>query len=211
VVNEMKILAQLKEIPVISVAHLNRDASKTIDEGTRGNKADLTRALGRANVGESMLMIDNADWVTIVNTEYDQDGNKFMAFKNVKMRYAAMVRDCIFYPFEKDNGLRLIEDLFLLSPVFRDTIAANKVPVQQLNRTINMKPSMYNNLTQMEDDEDNIFTPNGSTYSSNISINMAPQAPRTIIPMSAVKTASGAMPIVIFYNEGEEDLYQVVR
>jgi hypothetical protein len=213
VVNEMKILAQLKEIPVISVSHLNRDASRTIDEGVKGNKADLTRALGRSNVSESMLMIDNADWVTIINTEYDQEGTKYMAFKNVKMRYAAITRDCIFYPYEASNLIKLIEDAYSLVPVFRETLAP-KPPTAQLNRSVNMKPSMYNNLQQMDDDEDdNIFNPTGSCYSpSGVPIQTivpSPSTPRTIIPMSALKSSNGSMPMVMFYNEGDEDLYKV--
>lgn len=217
VVNEMKILAQLKEIPVISVSHLNRDASRTIDEGARGNKADLTRTLGRSNVGESMLMIDNSDWVCIVNGEYDQEGNKYMAFKVVKMRYAAMTRDCIFHPFAKENQIKLIEDIYSLVPAFRDTLASAP-PVSQLNRTVNMKPSMYNNITEIDDGDDNIFIPSGSCYSASTPLQIVipdpilPQAsitdtPRTIIPTGLIKSGN-SVPMVVFYNEEDAPLYQ---
>jgi len=210
VVNEMKILAQLKEIPVISISHLNRDASRTIDEGVKGNKADLTRALGRSNVGESMLMIDNSDWVTIVNEEYDQEGNKYMAFKNVKMRYAPVNRDCIFQPYEKNNPIRLVEDLYTLVPVFRDTLVPES-PVAKLNTNVNMKPSMYNNIQSLEDDDDNIFMPSGSCYSSSSPIpTVLPTSttPRTVIPLSAIKS-NGSVPMVLFLDEEDEMLYQV--
>lgn len=77
-----------------------------------------------------------------------------------------------------------------------------------------MKPSMYNNLQQMDDDEDdNIFNPTGSCYSpSGVPIQTivpSPSTPRTIIPMSALKSSNGSMPMVMFYNEGDEDLYKV--
>jgi energy-coupling factor transporter ATP-binding protein EcfA2 len=200
VVNEMKVLAQLKEIPVISVAHLNRDASRTIDDGVRGNKSDLTRLLGRANVGESMLMIDNADWVAIINMEYDQEGNKYMAFKNIKMRYAGIVRDCIYQPFEQGNALKLVEDYWSPVPVFRETLSTS-APMQKLNKNVNMKPSMYNNLQVLDDDEDNVFMPSGSYYSSDIDMNIqssVSSAPRTIIPLSAIEP-NISTPMVTFY------------
>lgn len=206
IVNEIKVFAQLKQIPVISVSHLNRDASKTIDDGVRSNKADLTRLLGRSNVGESMLMIDNADWAAIINDEYDHEGNKYMAFKNIKMRYAGLSRDCIYQPFENGNSIKLIEDLYSLVPVFKDTLSTQQpVPTAQLNRSVNMKPSMYNNIHSLEDDDDNIFIPTGSCYSSDIQINnVAPiSTPRTIIPLSTVKSGK-AIPLVFFY-ENEED------
>lgn len=206
IVNEIKVFAQLKQIPVISVSHLNRDASKTIDDGVRSNKADLTRLLGRSNVGESMLMIDNADWAAIINDEYDHEGNKYMAFKNIKMRYAGLSRDCIYQPFENGNSIKLIEDLYSLVPVFKDTLSTQQpVPTAQLNRSVNMKPSMYNNIHSLEDDDDNIFIPTGSCYSSDIQINnVAPiSTPRTIIPLSTAKSGK-AIPLVFFY-ENEED------
>jgi len=209
VVNEMKILAQLKEIPVISVAHLNRDASKSIDDGVRSNKADLTRLLGRSNVGESMLMIDNADWAAIINSEYDQEGNKYMAFKNIKMRYAIIVRDCIYHPFENGNPIKLIEDSNSLVPVFKESLVP-QAPTTQLNRGVNMKPSMYNNISNI-DDEDNIFIPSGSCYSSsapaqNLNTSLKP---RTITPpLSALKSGNSVC-MVRFYEDEEEELYQV--
>lgn len=206
-VNEMKVLAQLKQIPVISVSHLNRDASRTIDDGVRGNKADLTRLLGRANVGESMLMIDNADWATIINTEYDQEGIKYMAFKNIKMRYAEIVRECIYHPFEKDNKIKLIEDINSLVPVFRDTLSTqSQAPTTQLNRTVNMKPSMYNNIHSLEDEEDNIFIPSGgSCYSSGTTPNVQPisSTPKIKIPMGVVKTGN-VMSMITIYEDIED-------
>ena len=86
VVNEFKVFANIKQIPVITVSHLNRDASKTIDSSATGNKMDLTRLLGRSNVGESMLMVDNADWACIVNKEFDMEENPYLVLKRIKLR-----------------------------------------------------------------------------------------------------------------------------
>ena len=166
VVNELKILAQLKEIAIVSVSHLNRDASKTIDNTVKGNKADLTRFLGRSNVGESMLMIDNADCVIIVNNEYDQEGNKYMIFYNIKIRNAGLLRDYICHPFE--NGTKLVEDYYT-EPQFLETLVPqNQIPVNTTTMNgVAIKQSSYTNI-QALDMDDNLFEPlSGSKYSSN--------------------------------------------
>lgn len=122
VVNEFKVFAQLKEIPVITVSHLNRDAARTIDENARGNKADLTRLLGRSNVGESMLMIDNCDCAVLMHKEYDYERNSYMAFKSMKLRNALLLRDYICQPYEKDNPIKLMEDFDKFYPVFKESL-----------------------------------------------------------------------------------------
>lgn len=53
VIDEFKVLAQQKDIPVITASQLNKDAAKTVDSAVEGNKSDIIRLLGRSNVGES--------------------------------------------------------------------------------------------------------------------------------------------------------------
>lgn len=166
VVNEMKIFANIKQIPVISVSHLNRDASKTIDSAATGNKVDLTRLLGRSNVGESMLMIDNADWAAIVNKEEDLDGNQYLVLKRIKLRYGDNNFDYVCIPFEKNNGTKLVEDLYNPVPVFKITL----MPESQISPTVELNgiaphQQSYVNLNVMND-EPNMFEPLGSSYSS---------------------------------------------
>ena len=46
IVDEFKTYAEIKDIPIITVAQLNRDASKHIDEGRKASKSDLVRLIG---------------------------------------------------------------------------------------------------------------------------------------------------------------------
>ena len=71
VINEFKTFAMLKDIPVISNSHLNREGARVIDANSGKSKADLTRMLGKSNIGESLLMLDNVDYACIINYEYD--------------------------------------------------------------------------------------------------------------------------------------------
>src|SRR5574344_598738 len=83
VVNEMKTFAILKDIPVISISHINRDGVKIIEE----NKLDSVKALGKSSIGESLLMIDNSDGAFMIGPEYDANMDKYMAFNRIKERY----------------------------------------------------------------------------------------------------------------------------
>ena len=166
VVNELRTFANIKQIPVITVSHLNREASKTIDNSATGNKMDLTRLLGRSNVGESMLMVDNADWACIVNKEYDMEDNPYLVLKRIKLRNGDNNIDYICIPFEKNNGTKLVEDLYNPAPAFKTTLVpeVQQSPTVQLNGIVPNQQS-YVNLNMMND-EPNMFESLGSGYSS---------------------------------------------
>lgn len=151
VINEMKTFAILKDIPVITVSHLNRDAAKIIDTApTRSNK-DIIRLLGKSNVGESMLMLDNVDYSGIIHVEFDQDGNKYMSFKNIKKRIGC-VRDYIYQPFCLDNDVKLTEDLYEQVPLFKESLYEAPQFTQQ---PVNIQSN--NRYGDIKTDDDNIF------------------------------------------------------
>ena len=84
IVTEMKTIANELRIPIITVAQLNREAAKTIDSTSSATKADVTRMLGKANVGESWGMIEEFDWATVINKEHHDVLDKgFLVFKNI--------------------------------------------------------------------------------------------------------------------------------
>jgi hypothetical protein len=175
VVNEFKTYASIKDIPVISNSHLNRDGAKTLDSASQGNKADLTRMLGRANIGESMLMLDNLDGGYIINVEYDSNGNKYMVFSAIKSRVKAG-RSYICQPFVNGNGAKLVEDFDSPVPVFKDSLR-NGADENTLYKSNNInKKATYNSIKEIDEifsrneekDEINLFAT--SRYSSvNIS------------------------------------------
>lgn len=165
IVNEFKVFASIKDIPVITNSHLNRDAAKTIEEGSRANKADLTRMLGRSNIGESMLMLDNLDCAFIINTAYDAQANKYMVFKRIKMRYKATHRDYINQPFVNGNDIKLVEDFYSAVPVFKDSLQTSVEESNLYNNGLGNNKSKYqNNIKDIDEvldnsaDDDNIFT-----------------------------------------------------
>ena len=169
VINEMKTFAILKDIPMITVSHLNRDGARVIDSQTSRTKSDLTRLLGKSNIGESFLMLDNVDYGAIINREYDADNNQYMIFKCIKKRVATM-RDYICQPFMQDNDLRLVEDFYSSVPVFKESlydVSMRQLSQNNTNTTTNIRTGGYANIAKYDNDDQNIYEFTESTsYSS---------------------------------------------
>lgn len=168
VINEFKAFAVIKDIPVITCSHLNRDACAKLEAASQSSKADLTRMLGKANIGESMLILDNIDFAFLINTEYDNAGNKYLCIADVKHRdYVPL--EYMAQPFE--SGIKLQEDFYAEAPVFRETLKS----VQEA-RTV--ATSQYSNIGVLYDDEDedDIFG-NASCYGTDMTMPMAPPLP----------------------------------
>jgi len=169
VINEMKTFAILKDIPMITVSHLNRDGARVIDSQTSRTKSDLTRLLGKSNIGESFLMLDNVDYGAIINREYDADNNQYMIFKCIKKTVATM-RDYICQPFMQDNDLRLVEDFYSSVPVFKESlydVSMRQLSQNNTNTTTNIRTGGYANIAKYDNDDQNIYEFTESTsYSS---------------------------------------------
>lgn len=54
VTNELKTIATEKDIPVITAHQLNRNAASVVDAALQDNKEDVTRQIGRSNVGSAL-------------------------------------------------------------------------------------------------------------------------------------------------------------
>lgn len=109
IVDEFKTYAEIKDVPIISVAQLNRDASKHIDEGKNKNKSDLVRLIGRSNISESMLILNNIDAGFLIAPETTQTGERFLGVQRIKIRYDAGDREFVYLPF-LNTTLKLVED-----------------------------------------------------------------------------------------------------
>lgn len=122
IINEFKIFATLKNIPVITASQLNRDATNHVDTARMKNKADLVRMIGRSNVGESNLILENSDWIALLAPEYDREGNKYLGMQRVKSRYY-IANDiyCTFIPYVQGT-VKFIEDLYSPVPVHKVTM-----------------------------------------------------------------------------------------
>lgn len=159
VVNDLKVFAADKDIPVITNSHLNRDAARTLEDAARSNKQDVGKLLGKSNIGESMLMIDNLDCGIILALDYDKDGNKYMTFNLIKMRDRTE-RTYIAQPFSIDSSIRLLEDVGGI-PQFKESIhAAPEIKHNNIIKVSGASSMMSATLDFSVDDldDDNVFT-----------------------------------------------------
>lgn len=109
IVDEFKTFAEIKDVPIITAAQLNRDASKHIDEGRKNSKSDLVRLIGRSNISESMLILNNIDAGFLIAPETTQEGERFLGVQRIKIRYNAGDREFVYLPFI-NKTLKLMED-----------------------------------------------------------------------------------------------------
>lgn len=124
IVNEFKVFAADKDIPVLTDTHLNRDAARIIEEGSQKvSKTDTTMKLGKSNVGESLLMMDNIDCAIIINLDFDDENNKYMVFSLIKMRDKTD-RTYIAQPFAYGSSIRMLEDVGGI-PMFKEHLHMN--------------------------------------------------------------------------------------
>ena len=148
IVNEFKAFANYANIPVITDSHLNREASKTLDDSSGNNKKDLIRSLGSFNVSESYLMIDNCDVGIIINKEMDSLSNLYMGFKCIKTRTKCYL-DLFYQPYESNNDIKLVEDFNAAIPSFKITLKEdNKTP-----QSFNSRMSRRTDFKTIDDDE----------------------------------------------------------
>ena len=167
VINEFKTFAMLKDCVVITNGHLNREAAKSIDDGNRTNKGDLIRMIGRANISESMLMIDNLDVGIVIQQEYDEKGNRYMGFKRIKERIKCNPNFNIVYQmFKSPDSLEFIEDLDKRVPLHKDTLKGDV-------NLINLNKMAEENKYKVLEDNNSIFDEefNIIDYKNNIKTN----------------------------------------
>lgn len=173
VINEFKVFASTKDLVVITASQLNRDATSHIDESRKANKSDLVRMLGRSQIGESMLILENLDGAFLIAPEWDSNGNKYLGLQRIKKRYKASNLTYLYYPY---NGeIKLLEDFNTLAPVYKTSM--KEIPqgnfnnltrineIKDINEVKLLKPSNHNNIflsgtmSTIDDSEPELFCP----------------------------------------------------
>jgi len=166
VINEFKTFATLKNIPVITASQLNRTATSSVDEARIKNKADLVRLIGRANVGESNLILENSDWICLIAPEYDKDNNRYLGIQRVKSRYYINndLHTC-YLPYISKT-IKFVEDIFSPVPVHKITMREQV----ELNGAAPSNGAVgkiveFNDVKLPSDDVENMFA-NASGFAS---------------------------------------------
>ena len=162
IVDEFKIFAETKDIPIITVAQLNRDASKHIDEGRKSSKSDLVRLIGRSNISESMLILNNIDAGFIIAPELTDTGIRYLGVQRIKIRYKAGDLEFAYLPF-MENSLKLEED-FGGIPKYKKSMRDEEFGCAYQQSEYQNNPIKDMGLIMQSDNDDNIFSSVGISY-----------------------------------------------
>ena len=162
IVDEFKIFAETKDIPIITVAQLNRDASKHIDEGRKSSKSDLVRLIGRSNISESMLILNNIDAGFIIAPELPDTGIRYLGVQRIKIRYKAGDLEFAYLPF-MENSLKLEED-FGGIPKYKKSMRDEEFGSAYQQSEYQNNPIKDMGLIMQSDNDDNIFSSVGISY-----------------------------------------------
>lgn len=126
VINEFKVFAGEKDIPIITASQLNRDAVGKVDDTKRNGNAtnsDLVRLFGRQNIGESMLILENIDCAFAIAKEFDAEGHKYLGINKLKARFRSLsTLSCIHQPYVTSTGIKLLEDAYAQVPAYKLTL-----------------------------------------------------------------------------------------
>ena len=166
IINEFKVFAILKDIAVFTASQLNRTATSSVDEARIKNKADLVRLIGRSNVGESNLILENSDWIGLIAPEYDKDGNKVLGIQMVKSRYYIPGDFYVAFLPYINHTIKLVEDFYSAVPVHKITMRDEPM----MNGPVQQHASNLINITEFKDvkllnDENNMFA-NASSFAA---------------------------------------------
>lgn len=117
-------IAKARNIPVVSGCQLNREAYKVIEMAVSKGKTDMAKELNASHIGESAMLIENADYAFIINKEENMTTNEeFLSFKLIASRVKAPKVTYFAQKFE--NGMRLEEDLLLAKSLSYEAIGDN--------------------------------------------------------------------------------------
>ena len=125
--NEMKDLAVKLKIPVITAQQINRAGNMTIDSAMESGKEDLARFLGRGNVAQAWDLLENSDWVGILNVEVEKaSGVRYLTIKEIKKRYKSLTDVTYFnHPFEEGSTIMLVDDVNMDKSVSKLSLASD--------------------------------------------------------------------------------------
>ncbi len=146
VAKELKAIAQYYEIPIITAMQLNREGNSIIDAAMRESKQDVARFVGSSSIGNAWDIIEDSDWVCLINLEMQRSTNQlYLTFKRLKIRGksslpAMAAVDYFNHPFENAKNIRLQTDVDKDSTVSIISLASDLQSIDEKEQSQSFKP-----------------------------------------------------------------------
>lgn len=113
ITNELRTIAIFYDMPVFTCHQLNRSAMESVNKALEGKKDNVTGTINVSQVGGSVTIVENADFLFSIMKETDSDGQQYMVYKKLKIRYKDIYNiDQFAQPYDEGND-RLIDDIYL--------------------------------------------------------------------------------------------------
>ena len=137
VTNDFSNIAKERRIPIVTANQLNREAYKVIESGNTdfmnkkkdtSVKKDLGRGINLSMQSESSQISENVDSIFAIVREHSELlDQEFLAFTDLKQRFHKGKRtkasSYFAHPFEKNNSMRLVEDIDMNESVSLESIS----------------------------------------------------------------------------------------
>lgn len=126
----------------ITAQQLNRVASSVVDAALQAKKEDVTKLIGREGVAGAWEIIENSDFVCVLNQEVKTETLElFMTFKLLKRRYRSSDEnermrklDYFNQPYEPGNEIKLIDDVELERPLMMLGMSNQMTALEDMKR-----------------------------------------------------------------------------
>ena len=126
IVNEFKDLAEYYRIPVLLASQVNRDAFSKIEQANSSKRKDIGKLLGMSQIGESVRISENVDYLVSLYKEMDENEIEYMTYKLLKKREKQTSDDITYFahPFSK-KYFRYESDIYLEHPISKLSLIEN--------------------------------------------------------------------------------------
>ena len=161
IVNELKALAVIKNIPVISAHQLNRVAASIIDNAARQGRGDGLKQTGREHIGDAYEIVETADWLGMCMISYKPGTDQKYFEVNVVKRRRIDQSESEFakytylaHPFSKNNNLRLVDDIYLDKVLSLQSLNSDidLISKEKTNAVPRLKTLEQNDFDDFDDD-----------------------------------------------------------
>ena len=159
ITNELKALAVIQDIPVITAHQMNRSAASVVDNAVLHGKTDVVKLAGREFVGDAFNVLQNSDFAAVLNREYKPGTDELFLTVNVLKRRRIDQAEAEFakytylaHPFSKKNSMRLLDDVNLDKVLSLQSLGSD-ILVEANKEKVNATQRLQQ-VTQKEFDED---------------------------------------------------------
>lgn len=160
IMNELKALSVILDIPVITAHQINRAGTALIDQAVRSGRGDGLKAVGREHIGSAYEVAEVADFLALVNIGYKPGTDERYLEMNVVKRRRIDAAEADFakftylaHPFSKTNGMRLVDDMRLDKVLSLQSLVSDipSIGKEKTNATQRLQTMDYQEFDDLDD------------------------------------------------------------